>query len=620
MDTESKRPDAEVPALNEALPALSERRWAYEGGYAVLVATAAALVLSPVLRRSGWPLNQGTTAPLLLVQMYATHIRHFDLFPVWSSTDGIGMGSPVLLYYHRAFFYLAGAIYALFGVSLKASVVITMAIFLAVGAYGMRRALSLVTASRFLCVVGSLGFLFTNYVFTDWLDPRGDVAEFSALMLVPWLLYWCLNLVKFRRFSYLIIPIMVVLVNAHSAIALTSVFLLTVAFIVFLTSAGIKGLRTIAPRLVLCIMGTTILLAPLLLAQLRFSQYYDPQSKNILGFNAEHQFIDIGRYLYDGTHQWFAPAQNQVPPLFNFVQIDFAIWVPIAAAVAFVLGRWLIKTVDRATSGRVRGRLRSPPDSVSVFLIASFACYLFLQLRVSYLVYRVLTPLQVINFPWRMLAYITPLGVVLVVVIADKSMKRIRMNSVWYALGGLWFASLVLLSPIPINDGSRVTPTHFTSMSAFMAPKSVDYQTFKGYGGAPPWFPPGPLYDVFLPKVLTTSGSEVGNTTLLYEQLHQHQADAQSLSGASCIIKGPPHTGFEMLSLAFSVKCDGRAVVALPISSNSYSKIFVVGASGKLDQIPYYHVPMDPRTIIHVPRSVSETVVVHLPTLWGVLF
>jgi len=152
-----------------------------------------------------------------------------------------------------------------------------------------------------------------------------------------------------------------------------------------------------------------------------------------------------------------------------------------------------------------------------------------------------------------------------------------------------------------------------------MAPKSVNYQTFRGYGGST-WFPPGPLYDVFLPKVLTSHGSEVENTTLLYEQLHEHQAGAQSLSGASCIITGPSDAAFETLSLNFSLKCDGGAVVALPVSNNAYSRVFIVGASGKLDQIPYYHLPTDPRTMIHVPRAVSETMVVHLPTLWGVLF
>jgi len=131
-----------------------------------------------------------STAPLLLVQLYAAHFRHLDFFPVWSSSDAYGLGSPVLLYYNRAFFYLAGLIYVLMG-GLKLSVVGTVAIFLAIGAYGMRRALGVVTNSRLLCAVGSVGFLFTNYVFTDWLWPRGDLAEFSALMIVPWLPYWC---------------------------------------------------------------------------------------------------------------------------------------------------------------------------------------------------------------------------------------------------------------------------------------------------------------------------------------------------------------------------------------------------------------------------------------------
>jgi hypothetical protein len=188
------------PPGNGSRPAWIQRRWVYEVGYAALIVAASALVLSPVLRRSGWPLNQGSTAPLLLVQIYAAHFRHLDFLPVWSSSDGFAMGSPVLLYYHRDFFYIAGFIYAFFG-GLKASVVATIAVFLAVGAYGMRQVLGVVTNSRLLCTVGSVGFLFTNYVFTDWLDPRGDLAEFSASMIVPWLLYWCVNLVKYRRVS-----------------------------------------------------------------------------------------------------------------------------------------------------------------------------------------------------------------------------------------------------------------------------------------------------------------------------------------------------------------------------------------------------------------------------------
>ena len=102
----------------------------------------------------------------------------------------------MLLYYHRTFFYVAGLLHGVGWPESEGGVVTTIGLFLFVGAYGMRQALRLVTDSQLLCTVGSLGFLFTNYAFTDWLFPRGDLAEFSAVMLVPWLLYWCLMFVK----------------------------------------------------------------------------------------------------------------------------------------------------------------------------------------------------------------------------------------------------------------------------------------------------------------------------------------------------------------------------------------------------------------------------------------
>ena len=90
------------------------------------------------------------------------------------------MGSPVLLYYHRDLLYIAGFIYAFFG-GLKASVVATIAVFLAVGAYGMRQVLGVVTNSRLLCTVGSVGFLFTN-VHRDR-SGGGDLGEGQCLGL-----------------------------------------------------------------------------------------------------------------------------------------------------------------------------------------------------------------------------------------------------------------------------------------------------------------------------------------------------------------------------------------------------------------------------------------------------
>ncbi len=577
---------------------------------------AAVIVLSPVLRRSGWPLNRGATSPFLLVQIYAAHIRHLDLFPVWSSSDGLGMGSPVLLYYQRTFFYVAGFIYALFG-GLKFSVVITIAIFLAIGAYGMRRALRVVTDSRLLYTAGSLGFLFTNYAFTDWLDPHGDLGEFAAFMIVPWLLYWCLNLVKNQRVSYIVIPVMVLLVNTHSAIALLSLFTVFIALATFVTFAGLRGLRSIAVRLIASVAGTALLLAPLLLADLLFFKSYDPQTKNTLfGFDISQNFVSFGSYFYDGTRHWLAGNYQ------NFVQIDYAIWVPIAAALAAVLAFGVLRLWKRQ-------RLTLPrhiDDPLVIYLLVSLAVYLFLQLRISYDVYRLLPPLLVTNFPWRMLALVIPIGIILVTVIADELVARYPNRALWGTLVALWLVSFVLLSPIfssvPYSGENRLlaAPGQFPSMKVFTAPTDINYETFDGFVIYPPYLGGSLFYNVYSPKVYTANGREVENVEALDKRLRRHQAGAQSLSRVPCTVNAPSDAPFETLQLTFSVRCRGATQLAIPISYNGYSKVFVQRAGGKLIQIPYFHRRTDPRIIINVTSSQRENVVVHLPTLWGTLF
>jgi hypothetical protein len=590
-------------------PILVERRWVSEIAYAALVLAAVALIVSPVLRRAGWPLNDGWTSPLILVQIYAAHLRHLDLFPVWSSSDGTGMGSPILLYYQRTFFYVAGLIYLLLGGELKPAVVVTIAIFLMVGAYGMRSALGVITNSRLFSTVGSLGFLFTNYVFTDWFDPRGDLAEFSALMIVPWLLLWCLILLKDRRFSFMLIPVMVLLVNTHSAIALVSLVSLFVALGTFIAIAGFSGLRNIALRLAITVAATTLLLAPLFLAELRFSKFYDPQTKVTAGgFLSTQQFDSFWSYFYGGLHRWL------VPPVVPFVQIDFAIWVPIAVALVAAGAYWALNRRGRGSS--YFGRLVHMP--IMVFLIGSLLVYLFLQMGISASVYRLFPPLQVISFPSVMLSFITPLGIILVVAIADSVRRRSAFRKLWWTLAALWLASLIVLSPIssslPASPDAK--PGQFPSMALFTTPMYLDYQAFSLVAQGTDLLP---LYGAFLPKVFTTSGSELKNDIPLYLKLHQHQAGAQSLSQVPCTVIGPSRAPFETLQLRFSVTCSGPTQLALPISYNAYSKVYVVEKGGALHQIPYSRVRTDPRIVIDVTGFRSATLVVHLPTWWGVL-
>ncbi len=252
--------------------------WPYECGFLVVLIGAVALALSVAGRRSGWPIGQTPPDPAL-VQIYAAHFRHWDLYPVWSSSDAYGMGTPVLLFYQRTFFMVGGVVFIILGGSLKATMVVTLGIFMVIGAYGMRAALAIVTESRLLRAAGAIGFLFTNWTFSEWLI-RGDLAEFSALMIVPWLLYWCLKLVRDEWVSWTIVPTMVLLVWAHNTIGLMSVVVIGVSGAVFLVRYGRGGFRRVFVRIVVAAGATALILAPGLIAEVRMGQFYRSGSHN----------------------------------------------------------------------------------------------------------------------------------------------------------------------------------------------------------------------------------------------------------------------------------------------------------------------------------------------------
>jgi hypothetical protein len=583
-----------------------ERRWAFELVFALVVAGAAALILTIVGRRSGWPIGQAFNNELILVRLYAAHFRHLDFFPVWSSSDGLGLGTPALVFYQKAFFYVAGALLILFG-SLKPALVATLGIFLVVGAYGMRRALGLVTTSRLLVTVGSVGFLFTNYVFTDWL-VRGDLPEFSAVMLVPWVLYWCLELVRHRRVSLVLIVVLPLLVDAHSAIGLISVFTLAAAMITFVTVAGWTGLRAIGPRLVVAVGGAALLLAPTLLAELRFATYYDPASKVTNNNNVTNDFVDFWSYFSNRSYRWLVNTAH-----LN-LQIDFALWIPILVAGLGALTYWVLarKRPDRSPFFR-------PLDGPSmVFLLTSLAVYLLLQWRLFLGVYRFLTPLEVIDYPYRMLAFIVPLCIIVVVALADCLIRRYPMSPLPRLGAVAWLLSLVVLSPVTATwtttYGLLAAHGQFPSVDLSAPPAIVDYRSFRGFFSFN-----GILYDEYLPKVFTKDGHELSGDGPLYSRLHAHDDGAAALGTGRCAVVVPSRVPLETLRLRFTVACRRPALVALPVTYNPFSTVWVVGSHGKWRHVPYVHSANDPRIIVRVTDAAPTTYVVDLPTLWGVL-
>ncbi len=595
------------------LARVPRRRLAFELAYLLATVAAAALALSLAGRRPGWPVGQTFGQDPLLVQIYAAHYRHGDFLPVWSSSDAYGFGTPVPLFYHKAFFVVGATVYLLLGGALKPTLVITLAAFMVVGAYGMRKALSVITGDRVLQVVGSLAFLFTNWSFVEWLS-RGDLAEFSALMVVPWLLYWCLTLVKERRVSWSVVPTMVVLVDAHSAVALVSTVVIAVTGIVFLASYGGVGVRAVYRRLVVAVGATAVILAPMLIAELKMSRDYDPASKiTEFGADVAHHFVaPWWGYLYLPAYRWLSPTNANLD-----VQLDFLITALLVAGLITVTVRW-----SRRPSTTPASAVDRP---VLAVLALSLGAYLFMQFRVSLPVYDVLAPFKVITFPYRMMTFITPLALLLAGLVADWYVRLarqrwpVRVHWVPPALAVLWLALLVLLGPVtahePPSAVSLVPNAPFLPVEALTAPAKTSVQHYPDV-----FVEYGPMFIEYLPKVNGADGHELRSDSSIYQKLHADHGRDASLSSVPCTVTERSGTGFESLRQTYVVKCAGPTLVALPISYNSFTRVGEVGRDGQVRPVAVHHVPTDPRLVVRVDNDAPHLLAVDLPTLAQILF
>jgi hypothetical protein len=355
--------------------------------------------------------------------------------------------------------------------------------------------------------------------------------------------------------------------------------------------------------------GAAVLLAPTLLAELRFAQYYDPASKVTYDATISTDFSPFGSYFYDGTYRWL--GNN---PHHQFVQIDFALWIPIAIALVGVMALWVVSG-RRPDQTLAAGGLHVP---CILLLLASLCVYMFFQLPISLGLYNFLSPLLAIDYPYRMLTFISPICVILVVAIASYFFRTCPASVIPKVVAVVWLASLIAVSPLTstwtASYGVLQSPGRFYDVTYSEPPQYLDYQTYKGLYSFS-----GVLFAEYLPKIYNSRGQELSDDVPLYTQLHDHQNGAASLSTVPCQVVVPTRSALESLQLTFKVSCRGVTRLALPVTFNAYSSVFIKGRGGTLHPIPYFHSATDPRMIIDVHSSKTELIEVHLPTLWGVL-
>lgn len=557
---------------------LKNRKFLFELSFLALSLVVIGLSLSPVLRHPGWPQNHEATSFMYRTEIYSEHFKRGDIFPIWASSDAYDMGTPLPLFYQKTFYYVSGIIFLVTS-SVKLTILASLCLFMLVGAYGMRFCLQKLTEHKIIILLVPQAFLLSNYSFTDWL-VRGAMAEFTALMLVPWIIWWCLSLLKDKEFSLYVVPILFLLVNAHNITALFALVPLSSAYLIFLLREKKAGFNKTIKKALFSAELLGLLLAIELILQKVFLKIYDPSKITQAGYLATNHFLPLREYFYAPSYQWLKDWTQ-----FS-VQIDFAIWVPIAIGIlALVSG-----LSNKSFRNKINRLFLFNP--LFLFLAVNIAIFMILQLSATKPLYEHIKTLQFIQFPWRLLVYITPMGILVVAYMASK----LRINSCLTVLVIVWLASFLFLSPI-------LKSFKYT----FLNPDKILANAKGGLQGR--------LMGIgeYLPRIYD-NGNTIGSiqTLSIYENLYRTNRSMEVIKGGPCELNKKPNLTFEPSAIILTIKCQHPAKVALPISYNEFTIINDLGTNQIVNYSRIY--PSDPRIIIDVSVN-SREIKADLPKL-----
>jgi hypothetical protein len=344
----------------------------------------------------------------LRTYIYARHFSWLDLMPIWSSADAYGFGSPMPLMYHKLFYYLAGALLLLTG-SIKTANLVAVALLLVLGAIGLFITMRTLGASRLASLVAGCSLITANYTVTNWL-VRGALAEFSAAMVVPWVFLFFVRAVRDGRLSVPLGVSIGLLWLSHSVLALFTAWLLAAAFFILATARlapwSVLNPRTAWPAL----LAFTCFLAPYLLPMLILDDPYQFTRILSVPFQPIYQFRPALVYIWEPYWRFGSTAKGLM------VQFDHPMLTLLAVGLfSLVRGGWPPSQPagDRQPVSEV---LR---PTLALLIVAAIGT--LLQLRVSSFFYEWMPGAAFIQFPWRLLAVVTPALIATAVYVADRT-------------------------------------------------------------------------------------------------------------------------------------------------------------------------------------------------------
>lgn len=517
---------------------------------------AAALTVAPVMAGPDWPMNHELDSFFKRTLVYAGHMAQGDWLPLWSAADNAGYGSPQPALYHKAFYLVSGAAFLMLG-SLKGALVVSLVAWLAAGAGALYYLCRVIGCDRQVAAAGAVMLLLANYTLTNWL-VRGAMAELAAAMLVPWVIAEYLRSLRLLRITLGLGTSLALLVLAHSAIALYLALILTVVALALLLagqlSPAILRPSNSLPAVALCL----VLVAPYATAMLLLGAGYDMTRITPPLYLPENNIQLFGKYFHDPAWTFGATWQSYT------VQLDHALWALLLVGLVGVGGRWM--------HGHTRPEALHLRDALTLGLILLLA--LLLQTAWAIPFYRHVPVMGFIQFPWRLLAIVTPVLIALGLLLLGSLPRRWRQP-------GLAAALTVMV----LDSGAFARIT----------------------------YPSLPLPDQNLPALRFSAFGEYVPRD--HDSLAPPPAEAvhAAMAGEGCRVQATASPA-ETLVRRFRVDCQARALVTLPLFASPYHRVFINGQTRPCARREDYP------ALCAVDLPPGETwIEVHMPSLGGMV-
>jgi hypothetical protein len=490
--------------------------------------------------------------------------------PVWSTAQQFGYGSPMPALYHKTHLYVSTAVLGLTG-SVKAAMVLPLYLLMVVGFCGMCFCLrqALVGRHFWLWPLGGATLLLSNYATTDWL-VRGAFAEFAALMLIPWVFAWCLILINEGRWAIWIGPLMALLALSHAALAIFA--LLPLALACGLGVVRWRGLtsRWFKPAL-LGGFGGLLLMLPFLLPMLAASRFNRVDRLTMLA--PRDKMAPWERYLWDAEWSWWQRWDSLT------VQLDTMLLLLCAVYIATLV--WPRKHAGLPSGARV--------NWTAMLLLGTLAVMAWLQLPQSAWFYERMPGTRYVQFPWRLLAYLT----VVLIVCACLGLSRLCLlgSSRWGVAGRVAAIAGGLLLLVWISApklDSNWTRYDWISGPALeaLSRKGEDYTAFGEFLPLVSWPP---------------AGNGLGDATAqMSSWLHQIPPEA-------CQLTPIDNQATERQKGVWAVNCADGSEVHLPVFMAPGMGAEVRRSNQESwQEIPFTRTCADPRLKVVLPEGQSQ--------------